>query len=128
VTVDEAIGDLLEVSTDIRTLAVLGDDGAVLGVGPGGAGAELGAATEALWLGAAAALDDGAAAHDAALDHVVVDLGDAAVVVLESGGHRAVALTSADPPLGLVLFDLRTCLADAFPVDETADAVPDEAS
>ena len=48
---------------------------------------------------------------------MAVDLGDAAVVALEADGRRIVALTAAAPPLGLVLFDLRTCLADAFPAE-----------
>jgi hypothetical protein len=51
------------------------------------------------------------------LEHVAVDLGDAAVVTLEADMRRIVALTASAPPLGLVLFDLRTCLADAFPVE-----------
>ncbi len=37
-SVDEAISDLLAVSTDIRRLAVLDVGGVVLGAGPGRAG------------------------------------------------------------------------------------------
>ena len=119
-SVDEAISDLLAVSTDIRRLTVLDAGGAVLGAGPGRAGPEVGAAAESLWSAAVAAVgrDEGA---PAALEHVVVDLGDAAVVALEGGGRRVVALTVAEPPLGLVLFDLRTCLADAFPGEQEPD-------
>jgi hypothetical protein len=122
VSVDEAISDLLAVSTDIRRLTVLDAGGAVLGAGPGRAGPEVGAAAESLWSAAVAAVgrDEGA---PAALEHVVVDLGDAAVVALEGGGRRIVALTAADPPLGLVLFDLRTCLDDAFSGELTPDDV-----
>jgi hypothetical protein len=119
VTVDEAISDLLGISTDIKRLAVFDAGGALLGAGPGGITAEAGAATEGLWLAAAeAAAADAGDAAAAPLEHVVVDLGDAAVLALEAGGRRIVALTVADPPVGLVLFDLRTCLADAFPVEE----------
>jgi predicted regulator of Ras-like GTPase activity (Roadblock/LC7/MglB family) len=125
VTVDEAINDLLSISTDIRRLVVLDPGGAVLGAGPGGAGAEVSAATDGLWRAASERAADAVA--DAPLDHVVVDLGDAAVVALEAGGRRIVALTEADPPLGLVLFDLRTCLADAFPGKEAPDVAPDTA-
>lgn len=128
-TVDEAIRDLLSVSTDIRRLVVLGAGGAVLGGGPEGAGAEVSAAADGLWQAAVEAAERGAdTAADARLDHVVVDLGDAAVVALESGGRRIVALTAADPPMGLVLFDLRTCLADAFPEEEPQDAQPGDAT
>ena len=54
----------------------------------------------------------------AQLEHVVVDLDDATLIVLEAGGRRIVALTAPDPALGLALFDLRTCLADAFPDEQ----------
>jgi hypothetical protein len=118
VTVDEAISDLLGISTDIKRLAVFDAGGALLGAGPGEVAGEAGAAADGLWSAAAevAAADagDGAAA---ALEHVVVDLGDAAVVALEADERRVVAITAADPPVGLVLFDLRTCLADAFPAE-----------
>jgi predicted regulator of Ras-like GTPase activity (Roadblock/LC7/MglB family) len=129
VTVDEAIRDLLSISTDIRRLAVLDDGGAVLGAGPEGAGAEVSVAADGLWRAAAGAAERGAdtAAH-APLDHVVVDLGDAAVVALEAGGRRIVAVTAASPPLGLVLFDLRTCLADAFPEEGPQDDPPSGAT
>lgn len=122
-SVDEAISDLLAVSTDIRRLAVLDVGGVVLGAGPGRAGPEVGTAAESLWNAAVAAVgrDEGAPAV-APLEHVVVDLGDAAVVALEGGGRRIVALIAADAPHGLVLFDLRTCLADAFPGEQAPDA------
>lgn len=118
-TVDEAVRDLLGVSTDIRRLVVLDEGGAVLGAGPVAAGPGVSAAAEGLWRAAAQVADPD---DPTLLEHVVVDLDDAAVAVLEAGGRRIVALTAADPPLGLVLFDLRTCLADAFPED--ADAGP----
>ena len=120
-TVDEAISDLLAVSTDIRRLVVLDAGGAVLGAGPGGAGPEVGAAADGLWIAAVAAAGRGEGEPATALEHVVVDLGDAAVVALEGGGRRVVALTAAEPPLGLVLFDLRTCLADVFPGEQAPD-------
>jgi len=118
VTVDEAISDLLGISTDIRCLAVFDAGGALLGAGPGGVAAGAGAAADGLWRSAAeAAAADAGGGPGAPLEHVAVDLGDAAVVVLEAGGRRIAAVTAAGPPLGLVLFDLRTCLADAFPAE-----------
>jgi len=118
VTVDEAISDLLSISTDIKRLAVFDAGGALLGAAPGGVAAEAGAAADGLWLAAAeAAAGDADDGVTPALEHVVVDLGDAAVVALEADGRRIVAVTAADPPVGLVLFDLRTCLADAFPAE-----------
>jgi hypothetical protein len=121
VTVDEAISDLLAISTDIRRLAVFDADGALLGAGPAGVAAVADAAADGLWgVAVEAAGADAGDAAGAPLEHVAVDLGDAAVVALEAGGRRIVALTAAAPPLGLVLFDLRTCLADAFPAAEDA--------
>ena len=38
-TIDEAIRDLLDVSTDVTAIAVLDEDGAVVASGPGAAGA-----------------------------------------------------------------------------------------
>jgi predicted regulator of Ras-like GTPase activity (Roadblock/LC7/MglB family) len=112
VTIDEAIRELLAVSTDIRQVAVVDELGVVSGVGPGADPGELAAALDELWR---AAGDAAARGGDVALEHLVVDLGDAAVVALAAGGRRIVALTAPDPVLGLALFDLRTCLADAFP-------------
>ena len=37
-----------------------------------------------------------------------------AVAVVAAHGHRIAALTGPDPAVGLLLFDLRTCLGDAF--------------
>jgi hypothetical protein len=40
--------------------------------------------------------------------------------VLQADGHRIAAVTGAQPAVGLLLFDLRTCLSDAFAVEEPA--------
>jgi predicted regulator of Ras-like GTPase activity (Roadblock/LC7/MglB family) len=118
VTVDETIRDLLSISADIHRLVLVDHDGSIVAAGPGAAGDGVPLAADRMWAAAVATSDAGAA--EAAVDHVAVDLGDAGVVVLEAGGRRAVALTSPDPPLGLVLFDLRACLADAFPQTDPA--------
>ena len=57
---------------------------------------------------------------DAGLEHVVIPAGDAVVAVVEAHGHRAVATTGPRPAVALLLFDLRTCLADAFAGAEDA--------
>jgi hypothetical protein len=109
-TVDEAIHDLLDISTDVRRVAVLGPDGELLGAGPGAAGADVGAAAGRLW---DAASRRGAALGEAPLDHVVVHDASGAVAVVREGDRRIAALTVPDPAVGLLLFDLRTCLSDA---------------
>jgi hypothetical protein len=111
VTVDEAISDLLSVSTDIRYLAVLDAHGELRGAGPSGAGSGLETAAIRLWEAAAARA---CALSDAPLEHVVVHDSHGAVAMVEAHGRRIVAVTGLRPAAGLLIFDLRTCLSDAF--------------
>jgi hypothetical protein len=110
VNVDEAIRDLLNISTDIRSVAVLGPECETIAWGPGAVSSGLAAAADRLWDAASAC----ATATDAALDHIVVHDVDGAVAVLQADGRRIAALTGTHPAVGLLLFDLRTCLSDAF--------------
>jgi hypothetical protein len=112
-TIGEAIRDLLDVSTDIRSVAVLDEAGSLVAAGPGAGAAA--ASVAALWDAAAGR----AAAHAGApLDHVVVPDETGVVAVVSAHGHRIAALTGPRPALGLLLFDLRTCLGDAFGAEE----------
>jgi hypothetical protein len=115
-TVDEAIRDLLGVSTDVTAVAVLDEGGAVIASGPGVAGAAVAEAAAGLWEEAARV----AGGAGGALEHVVVPVGAAAVAVVAACGHRAVAVTGPRPAVALLLFDLRTCLGDAYAVPEEA--------
>lgn len=115
-TADEAIRDLLDISTDVKGVAVLGTDGELVASGPGAVASDIGTAGTALWDAAAAqALAGGATG----LDHVVVEDAAGAVAVVESRSHRIVAVTGPQPAVGLLLFDLQTCLSDAFAGEET---------
>ena len=116
-TVDEAIRDLLALSSYIRQVAVLGPDGGLLGAGPGAAAGDAAAAGERLW-GAAAARAAGLG--DACLDHVVVHDDAGAVAMAAAHGRRIAAVTGPRPAVGLLLFDLRTCLSDAFAEEGTS--------
>ena len=109
-TVDEAIRDLLNVSTDIRGVAVLGPDGEVLAAEPAIPDAGLAVTAARLWDEAVARA---AAGSESPLDHVVVHDADGAVAMLSAHGRRIAAVTGPHPALGLLLFDLRTCLGDA---------------
>jgi hypothetical protein len=115
-TIDETIRDLLDVSTDIVAVAVLDLSGAVVACGPAAAGAGLPEAVARLW-GAAAGHES---IGDAALEHVVALVPGGAVAVVQAHGHRAVAFTGGRPAVALLLFDLRTCLGDAFAGGEAA--------
>jgi predicted regulator of Ras-like GTPase activity (Roadblock/LC7/MglB family) len=117
VAVDEAIRDLLNISTDVRRVAVFAPDGALLGAGPGAVGAGLGAAAARLW-DAASGSAEGFGGE--ALEHVVVQDADGAVAVLTAAAGRVAAVTGPQPAVGLLLFDLRTCLADAAGGEEPA--------
>jgi hypothetical protein len=111
VNVEEAIRDLLDISTDIRSVAVLGTESETIASGPRAAGSGLAAAADRLWNAASASAS---ATDAAALDHIVVQDAAGAVAVLQADGRRIAALTGAQPAVGLLLFDLRTCLSDAF--------------
>jgi len=115
VTIDEAIRDLLNVSTDIQGVAVLGPDGDVAAAGPGAVAADLAATAARLW---EAALERAATLAESPLDHVVVQDARGAVAMLAARGRRIAAVTGPRPALGLLLFDLRTCLGDAFAAEE----------
>jgi predicted regulator of Ras-like GTPase activity (Roadblock/LC7/MglB family) len=115
VTIDEAIRDLLNVSTDIQGVAVLGPDGDIAAAGPRAVAADLAAACGRLW---EAAVARAAALGESPLDHVVVQDANGAVALLAARGRRIAAVTGPRPAVGLLLFDLRTCLGDAFAAEE----------
>jgi len=115
VTTDEAIRDLLNVSTDIQSVAVLSPEGTVAAAGPGAVAADLAATCGRLW---EAAAERAAALGESPLDHVVVQDANGAVALLAARGRRIAAVTGPRPAVGLLLFDLRTCLGDAFAAEE----------
>jgi hypothetical protein len=115
VTVDEAIRDLLNVSTDMQGVAVLDPEGALASAGPGAVAADLAATAGRLW---EAAVVRAAGLGDSPLDHLVVQDAKGAVAMLASRGRRIAAVTGPRPAVGLLLFDLRTCLGDAFAEEE----------
>lgn len=111
----EAIRDLLNVSTDIQGVAVLGPEGDIAAAGPGAVAADLATTASRLW---EAAVVRAAALGQSPLDHVVVQDANGAVAMLAAHGRRIAAVTGPRPAVGLLLFDLRTCLGDAFAEEE----------
>jgi hypothetical protein len=105
------------VSTDIKAVAVVDASGAVVASGPAAAGERASQALGLLW---DAASRRAGQAGDVELEHLVVPLTGGAVAAVESHGHRAVAVTGPRPAVALLLFDLRTCLGDAFAGGEDA--------
>jgi predicted regulator of Ras-like GTPase activity (Roadblock/LC7/MglB family) len=116
VTIDEAIRDLLNVSTDIQGVAVLGAEGDVVAAGPGAVAADLAVMAGLLWETAVERAR--VPGQEGALDHVVVHDAQGVVAMLAACGRRIAAVTGPRPAVGLLLFDLRTCLGDAFAEEE----------
>ena len=110
-SIDEAIRDLLNVSTDILGVAVLGPEGDVVAAGPTAVATDLAGSAGRLWQAAA---QRAAALGESLLDHVVVQDAHGAAAMLAAHGRRIAAVTGPRPAVGLLLFDLRTCLGDAF--------------
>jgi predicted regulator of Ras-like GTPase activity (Roadblock/LC7/MglB family) len=97
----QALGELMELSSQITAAVVLGADGAVLASSDESA---LAAATLEL---VAAAGDLGGDSRD--VTRVEVELDEGAIFVVREGDHTVAATTGADPTSGLVVYDLRTC-------------------
>ncbi len=83
----------------------------MLGAGPGAVGADVGSVATRLCQAASRRAE---ALGDAQLDHVFVRDDTGGVAVVRQGDRTVAALTVPDPALGLLFFDLRTCLTDAL--------------
>ena len=101
----QALAELMQLSSQIETAAVLDADGAVLAATSEGQGAEQLAETAAELVGAAHDLG----AQDE-VTRVEVELAEGAVFVLRESGRTIAARTGPEPASGLVVYDLRTCL------------------
>jgi hypothetical protein len=104
----QALADLTEISSQIEA-AVLFDAGDTV------AGSTLAdaAAAEALARAAGALLDAASAfGGDATVTQVEASTGDGSVFVVRDGDRRIAATTGPSPTVGLVFYDLKTCLRD----------------
>jgi predicted regulator of Ras-like GTPase activity (Roadblock/LC7/MglB family) len=102
----QALGQLLELSSQITSAIVLDAGGAVLATS-----SEIPTASAAL---AASTLDLVAAAADLGIEgrdvtRVEVELEEGAFFVVRENGHTVGATTGPNPTSGLVVYDLRTC-------------------
>ena len=110
-TVQKALAELLRVSTDVSQAAVLDGDGAVVASTGTAPDAAVASAARNLWQTAQSAVDE---AGGGALGQLVVEGGQGATFMVAEAGRRIVAITGRRPASGLVFFDLRTCLREAF--------------
>lgn len=109
VTPQDALAELIDVSTSIRRAALLAADGATEAE-IGGTGLDAGA----LWRAA----DDAARLLGRPPVHQCeVGLGDALVFAVREDGRSAVAVTDPDATAGLVLYDLRHALRSSGGAD-----------
>ena len=109
----QALGELMELSSQITAAVVLGADGAVVAASADGTAASgLAAATQEL-VGAAA--DLGAGGPE--VTRVEVELDNGAVFVVREGDHTIGAITGPNPTSGLVVYDLRTCAQAITPAE-----------
>jgi predicted regulator of Ras-like GTPase activity (Roadblock/LC7/MglB family) len=106
VDAEQALAELMELSSQVERALVLRADGSVLASTSGDS-----AETDAL---ARSALDLVAAAFELRssqeVTRVEVELEEGGVFVLRDGGRTIAARTRASATPGLVVYDLRTCL------------------
>jgi predicted regulator of Ras-like GTPase activity (Roadblock/LC7/MglB family) len=102
--VPEAFSDLLEISSQVEAAIVVeGDEVVASSLTDEKRSAEL-----AAWI---RRLVHTAEESRGGLKQIEVALPEGHVFVVREGGRLIGAVTDADPPSGLVLYDLRTCLS-----------------
>ena len=108
-----ALADLTEISSQVETAAVFGDDGTThASTFADDAAAERLVGTARELLAAAAEVPAGTGRE---LTQLEVGLPQGSVFVVREGELAIAATTSARPTAGLVLYDLRTCLRALAP-------------
>ena len=115
----QALADLTEISSQIRAAALIGADGVVAAstlADEGRARAFADAARELL-----TAAEGVRSLGGDALTQLEVATGEGSVFVVRDAGRTIAATTSPEPTVGLVFYDLKSCLrsaADEGPADE----------
>lgn len=106
----QALADLTEISSQIEAAVLFAADGSVLGA----TGAGEGAATE-LARGAGELLEHAAGLRDdgGAVTQIEASTPEGGVFVVRDGERGIVALTAPNPTVGLVFYDLKSCLRGA---------------
>jgi predicted regulator of Ras-like GTPase activity (Roadblock/LC7/MglB family) len=97
---DQAIADLTEISPQVKEVVIVASDGSVSGANVGAERAEAIAGAAAKLLAAAG---DGVAQLEAAT-------GRGSVFVVREGDRVVAATTTPEPTVGLVFYDLKTCV------------------
>jgi hypothetical protein len=122
----QALADLTEISSQIEAAVLFDEQGAIAGSTLSGAtvsGSGAGAA-EALARSAAKLLEDAAAfrSSDASVTQLEASTQSGSVFVVRDGSRRIAATTGPSPTVGLVFYDLKSCLRGV--ADEAEPAKP----
>ena len=119
----QALADLTEVSSQIESAVLADADGSVLASTFADGSRATGVARAALALLAAG---EGSASDRARLTQLVAETTEGAVFVVRERDLLVAAVTGSEPTVGLVFYDLRTCLRLAAepPAGEPADGGP----
>jgi predicted regulator of Ras-like GTPase activity (Roadblock/LC7/MglB family) len=121
----QAIADLTEISPQVRQVAVIAADGSP-------AGSNVADDAAARLVGGARRLVDAAAELRPDVTQLEVATRAGSVFVVRDGDRMIAATTSPEPTVGLVFYDLKTCLRSihepqAKPKPRTRAAKPGEA-
>jgi predicted regulator of Ras-like GTPase activity (Roadblock/LC7/MglB family) len=116
----QALADLTEISSQIQAAALLDSEGRVAAstLADDSRGQEFARVAHEL-------LDSAAAVRSAggdSLTQLEVATGEGSVFVVRDGDRTIAATTSAEPTVGLVFYDLKSCLRSAA----TAEPAPEE--
>jgi len=103
----QALADLTEISSQIEAAVLVGEDGTILGstLADEEAARALVDATGELLAGAAGFRSEGGE-----VTQLEASTHGGSVFVVRDGPRRIVATTGADPTVGLVFYDLKSCL------------------
>jgi predicted regulator of Ras-like GTPase activity (Roadblock/LC7/MglB family) len=113
----QALADLTEISSQIEAAVLFDDAGAVIGSTLADA-----SATEEL-LRAATSLLAGAGefrSGDGEVSQLEASTQEGSVFVVRDGGRGVVATTAPDPTVGLVFYDLKSCLRGSAEAEPAA--------
>ena len=113
----QALADLTEISSQIEAAVLFDDQGVVVGSTLADA-----QAADAFARSAATLLEDAAAfrASDAGLTQLEASTQNGSVFVVRDGPHLIAATTGPSPTVGLVFYDLKSCLRASDESDATA--------
>lgn len=115
---ESALADLTEISSQIESAVVFGDDGSVLASTSRETAPAQRLASTALQLLAAAA--DVQPGSERTLTQLEVSLEQGSVFVVRDAGRTVAATAAPGAPAGLVLYDLRACLRSIDEADPPA--------